>query len=155
MRGKKAKTRKMSLDVKYNNHLVARLINKVMQDGRKSLAEKLVYNALDSAAKETKLEPVDFLNQVVEKIRPSLEVKPRRIGGANYSVPVPVTPVRQETLAIRWIVDSARAKGGSKFDEILKKELIDSFNEQGEAFNKKVNMEKMAEANKAFAHFKW
>ncbi len=155
MRGKQAKKREVSLDVKYNNKLIARLINKVMQGGRKTVAERLVYSAVESASKELKLEPVDFVNVVVDKVRPSLEVRPRRIGGANYSIPMPVTPVRQETLAIRWIVDSARAKSGANFDVLLKKELMDAYNEQGEAFNKKANMEKMAEANKAFAHFKW
>ncbi len=155
MRGKKAKKREVSKDVRYNDELVARLINKVMQGGRKTVAERLVYSALEDAAKTSKLEPVEFLNTVVDKVRPALEVRPRRIGGANYSIPMPVTPIRQETLAIRWIVGSARAKSGADFDVLLKKELLDAFNEQGEAFNKKVNMERMAEANKAFAHFKW
>src|SRR5689334_14998174 len=109
MRGKKAKVREAQRDSKYGSALIARLINKVMQDGKKSTAEKAVYAALDGASKKFDMQPDAFLNNVVDKLRPALEIKSRRVGGANYSVPQPVTPARQEALAIRWLVDYARA----------------------------------------------
>lgn len=155
MRGKRAKSRKPSKDVKYQSELVMAFINKVMLHGKKSLAEKLFYSALESAARQVKMEPMDFLNDVVVKVSPSLEVRSRRVGGANYQIPVPVSPRRQITLVIRWIIDAARSKVGAPFDVLLKKELVDAYNERGDAFSKKISVEKMAEANKAFAHFRW
>ncbi len=155
MRGKRAKKRGISRDRKYNSPLVARLISKVMQDGKKSLAEKLVYTALDSASAKVKMQPLEFLEAAVANVRPSLEVKSRRVGGANYQVPVPVTPVRQDTLAIRWIVDYTRGKSGASFDKILGDELLASYKNESDSVKKKIDVERMAEANKAFAHFKW
>jgi small subunit ribosomal protein S7 len=155
MRGKRAKTREQKVDRKYKNPLIGRLINKVMQDGKKGLAEKTVYYAIEQGSSKVKADPVEFVNQLVDNVRPALELRARRVGGANYQVPIPVTPVRQETLAIRWIVDNARGKSGKDFKELLLDELLSAYNGEGEAVKKKMDVERMAEANKAFAHFRW
>jgi small subunit ribosomal protein S7 len=155
MRGKRAKVRKQNLDRKYNNAVIARIINKVMQDGKKSVAEDLVYSALEGGAEKMKVDVVDFVNQSIDNIRPALELKARRVGGSNYQVPIPVSTLRQEALSVRWIVDIARGKKGKAFDEILMQEFISAYNGEGEAIKKKTDVERMAEANKAFAHFKW
>ncbi len=155
MRGHKAKKRVQQRDSKYNSPLVARFINKVMLDGKKSTSEALVYSALESAAKKFKMEPDKFLEEVIQKVKPSLEVRSRRVGGANYAVPVPVPAARQDALAIRWIVEYSRKKSGQSFDKILETELVAAFNGEGEALKKKADVEKMAESNKAFAHFRW
>ena len=155
MRGKQAKTRKQEVDRKYKSALIARLINKVMQDGKKDLAEKIVYDALEEGSSKVKIDVEDFINQAVDNVRPALELRARRVGGSNYQIPIPVTPLRQETLAIRWIVDLARGKSGKPFKEILLDELLTAYNGEGEAVKKKMDVERMAEANKAFAHFRW
>jgi small subunit ribosomal protein S7 len=127
-----------------------------MQDGKKSTAEDLVYSALENGAKRVKEEDVNaFFNKAIDNIRPALEIKARRVGGANYSVPMPVSPRRQETLSVRWVVDSARKKSGKNFDTILMDELVAAFGGEGDAMKKKIDTERMAEANKAFAHFRW
>lgn len=155
MRGKSPKRRKVQRDERYGSALVARLINKVMQDGKKTLAKKAVYEAIEEGAKQVKMEPVEFLETALKNVRPSLEIKARRVGGANYQVPMPVSPARQDALAVRWIVDFTRASSGTSFGKRLLKELVDAFNGEGSAIRKKVDVEKMAEANKAFAHFRW
>jgi small subunit ribosomal protein S7 len=155
MRGKQAKQRDQKGDRKYNNPLIEKLIKKVMQDGKKVLAEKIVYSALENGSSTVKTEVEDFINQVVDNVRPALELRARRVGGANYQVPIPVTPQRQETLAIRWIVDLARSKTGKTFEELLLDELISAYNNEGGAVKRKEDVERMAEANKAFAHFRW
>jgi small subunit ribosomal protein S7 len=156
MRGKRAKKREQKKDRKYKNEMIGRLINKVMQGGRKSIAETMVYAALEKGAEQVKeKDVVTFIEKVVDNVRPSLEIKARRVGGANYQVPVPVTPRRQEALSIRWIVDAARNKSGKSFEDILMNELIAAYNGEGDAVKKKLDTERMAEANKAFAHFRW
>lgn len=156
MRGKRAKRKTQIEDKKYGNTIISRLINKVMQDGKKSIAQDLVYTSIENGAKKVKEEDVNaFFNKAIDNVRPALEIKARRVGGANYSVPMPVSPRRQETLAVRWIVDSARKKSGKSFDAILMDELVGAYNGEGDAIKKKVDTEKMAEANKAFAHFRW
>lgn len=155
MRGKRPQRRPVQKDEKYGSALIARLINKVMQDGKKNVAKNLVYKALENAAKQSKMDPDTFLEAAVGKVRPALEIKARRVGGANYSVPTPVSPARQDALAIRWIVDYTRAASGTSFDVLLQKELLDAFKGEGNAMRKKTEVEKMAEANKAFAHFRW
>lgn len=155
-RGHRAKRKIQIGDKKYGNVVISRLINKVMQDGKKSTAEELVYSALENGAKRVKEEDVNvFFNKAIDNIRPALEIKARRVGGANYSVPMPVSPRRQETLSVRWVVDSARKKSGKNFDVILMDELVAAFGGEGEAMKKKMDTERMAEANKAFAHFRW
>ena len=155
MRGKSAKIRKQRIDSKYQSPIVARFISKVMLHGKRGVAEKTVYEVILAGSKDLKVDPLDFVNKAVDNLRPALETRSRRVGGANYQVPSPVTPRRQEALAIRWIVEAARGKSGSAFSELLKKEMIDAYNMTGSALEKKGNLEKMAEANKAFAHFKW
>ncbi len=156
MRGKRAKTRKQLLDSKYGNPVIGRLINKVMQGGRKTIAEKMVYEALEKGAETVKeKDVVAFIERVIINVKPSLEIKARRVGGANYSVPVPVSPRRQEALTIRWIVDAARKKSGKSFQELLTAELVSAYNGEGDAIKRKLDTERMAEANKAFAHFRW
>jgi len=156
MRGKRAKRREQVPDKKYGNPIISRLINKVMQGGRKSIAEKMVYAAIEKGAEEVKEKDVNtFLNKAIDNVRPALEIKARRVGGANYSVPVPVSPRRQETLAVRWIVGYARGKSGKAFEDLLKAELVQAYQGEGDAIKKKTDTERMAEANKAFAHFKW
>ncbi len=155
MRGKRAKKRVISKDRKYNDEIIGRLVNKVMQGGKKSLAEDLVYTAIETGAEKSKLPVIEFVHTAIDNVRPALEIKSRRVGGANYQVPVPVSPKRQETLAIRWLVDYARAKTGKSFEELLGIEILNAFNGEGDAIKKKIDVERMAEANKAFAHFRW
>jgi small subunit ribosomal protein S7 len=155
MRGKQAKSRKQKVDRKYNNPLIEKLIKKVMQDGKKVLAEKIVYSALEEGSSTVKTDIENFINQIIDNVRPALELRARRVGGANYQVPIPVTPARQETLAIRWIVDLARSKTGKTFEKLLLEELISAYNNEGGAVKRKEEVERMAEANKAFAHFRW
>jgi small subunit ribosomal protein S7 len=156
MRGKRAKTRDQEADSKYGSPVIARLINKVMQGGRKSLAEKMVYEALEKGAEKVKEKDINsFMEEVIDNVKPAMEIRARRVGGANYSIPVPVSPKRQEALVIRWIVDAARKKSGKSFEEQLMTELINAYNKEGDAFKRKIDTEKMAEANKAFAHFRW
>ena len=156
MRGKRAKKREQKPDKKYGNPLITRLINKVMLDGKKSLAESMVYASLEKGAEIVKEKDVNlFINKAIDNIRPALETRARRVGGANYQIPVPVSPRRQEALAVRWLVDVARNKSGKSFEELLTAELVNAYNEEGDALKKKIDTEKMAEANKAFAHFRW
>ena len=155
MRGKRAKKRVIVKDRKYNDEIIGRLINKVMQGGRKSQAESLVYSAIESGAEKSKSPVIEFVHTAVDNIRPALEIKSRRVGGSNYQVPVPVTPRRQETLSVRWIVDYARSKTGKSFDKLLEVEMVNAFNKEGDAMKKKGDVERMAEAIKAFAHFRW
>lgn len=155
MRGKRAKKRIIVKDRKYNDEVIGRLINKVMQGGRKSKAEKLVYNAIESGAEKSKIPVIEFVHTAIDNVRPALEIKSRRVGGSNYQVPVPVTPRRQETLSVRWIVDYARSKTGKSFEKLLEVEIVNAFNGEGDAIKKKGDVERMAEANKAFAHFRW
>jgi small subunit ribosomal protein S7 len=155
MRGKRAKLRKIEKDRKYKNELFMRFINSIMLDGKKSLAERMFYGVVENAAKELKTDPVDFVNMVVNNVRPSLELKSRRVGGSTYQVPVPVSPIRQETLVIRWLLEVTRNKTGASFQDLLKKEMISAYNNEGDVIKKKQDVERMAEANKAFAHFRW
>lgn len=142
----------------HNNRLVARVINKIMQSGKKTIAQKQVYQALEIIKAKTKQDPLDILYQAVDKAKPSMEVRSRRVGGAAYQVPMPVKGDRREALAIRWIITSARQRPNSQFRRFSQKlaaELIDASNNQGGAIDRKTQTHKMAEANKAFAHFRW
>ncbi len=155
MRGKRAKLRKIEKDRKYKNQTFGRFINSIMLDGKKSLAEKNFYDVVEGGAKDLKTDPVDFVNKVIDNVRPSLELKSRRVGGSTYQVPVPVSPKRQETLVIRWLLEIARKKTGASFSALLMKEMIAAYNNEGDVIKKKQDVEIMAEANKAFAHFRW
>jgi len=156
-RRKAATKREILPDSKYNNLVVAKCINVVMWDGKKEVAENIVYGALDklkTLAKDGKDELAMFL-EAVDALKPSVEVKGRRVGGATYQVPVEVRPERQQTLALRWLVMFARKRGERSMQDRLFAELRDALNGTGGAFKKKIDTHKMAEANKAFAHFRW
>lgn len=158
-RSGRVKKRLLQPDPIYSSRLVARLINRVMKDGKKQLASRLVYRALEAAKQKLKVDnPVSILRQAVENVKPSMEVRSRRVGGAAYQVPIPVKGDRRESLAIRWIVLAARARPNKEyhtFDTKLAAELIDAYNNQGGAVKKKEDVHRMAEANRAFAHFRW
>ena len=150
-----AKKRPVSPDTKYDSETVARLINKVMLNGKKTTAERIVYRALEIVEQREKKEPVTVLQQAVRNATPVLEVKPRRVGGATYQVPVEVRPGRDLALALRWLLKSSRARSGKSMAEKLAAELIDASNGQGAAVKKREDTHKMAEANRAFAHYRW
>ena len=155
-RRKAATKREILPDSKYHNLVVAKCINVVMWDGKKEVAENIVYGAMEklkTIAKD-KDELTTFL-EAIDALKPSVEVKGRRVGGATYQVPVEVRPVRQQTLALRWLVMFARKRGERSMEERLFAELRDALNGQGGAFKKKLDTHRMAEANKAFAHFRW
>lgn len=139
----------------YNSKLMTKLINQVMIDGKKEIAQNIVYNAFDAVKNKLGLEPLDALNQILDNTKPLLETKGRRVGGATYQVPVEIRPERRQTLAIRWIVLFARKRSERTMDERLAGELIDAYNNTGATIKKKEEMHRMAEANKAFAHFRW
>ena len=147
------KKHKISPDRVYNDAEVAKFINKVMDSGRKSIAQRIVYQAFDIIKTQTKKEPLEVFKMAIENASPVLEVKPKRVGGATYQVPMEVRGERRLALAFRWIIDGARAKKGKPMAEKLAAELIDATNNQGNALKKKNDMHRMAEANKAFAHF--
>lgn len=156
MRGKQVKKRKAIPDAKYSSIFVAKLINNVMNAGKKALAEKIVYTAMDNVGKAVKKEPLEALENAIENVKPKLEVRPRRVGGVNYQVPTPVPEHRQLFLALKWIVTGARSRRTKEdFIKALTDELIDAYNKTGFAMKKKEDAQKMAEANKAFAHFSW
>jgi small subunit ribosomal protein S7 len=151
----RATTRQIPTDAKYDSEIVASLINKIMTRGKKSLAERIVYGAMDIIEKQGSKEPAIFLEQALRNATPQLEVKPRRVGGATYQVPVEVRPDRGRSLALRWLVASARARGGKSMAEKLAAELSDAFQGQGTTIKKREDTHKMAEANRAFAHYRW
>lgn len=142
-------------DSKYQSVTVAKLINRVMLNGKKRTVEHIIYDALQVLAQQTSKDPVAALEQAVKNATPLLEVKPRRVGGATYQVPVEVRPDRGLSLAMRWLVKSARAKSGKSMTEKLAAELIDAFQGQGVTIKRREDTHKMAEANRAFAHYKW
>jgi small subunit ribosomal protein S7 len=150
-----ATKREISSDAKYGNETVAQLINKVMTRGKKSTAEKIVYGAIDIMGQGGAKEPVNVLEQAVKNATPQLEVKPRRVGGATYQVPIEVRPDRGLSLALRWLVASARARSGKSMAEKLAAELSEAAQGQGVTIKKREDTHKMAEANRAFAHYRW
>ncbi len=139
----------------YNSVLVTKLVNSIMLDGKKGVAQKVVYGAFDIIKEKTGNEPLDVFTQAMENIMPVLETKPRRVGGANYQVPMEVRPARRQTLGLRWLTAYSRARGERTMAERLAGELMDAANNTGAAVKKREDTHKMAEANKAFAHFRW
>ena len=154
-RRSRATPREIAPDAKYQSVLVAKFINKIMQRGKKSTAERIVYGALDIIEERESKSPVTVLEQAVRNATPQLEVKSRRIGGATYQVPVEVRPVRSLSLAIRWLVVSTRARSGHSMVEKLAGELTDAAKSQGVTVKKRDDTHRMAEANRAFAHYRW
>lgn len=156
MRRRRITKRELTPDVKYNSELVARLINMLMRCGKKSVAQKIVYGAFDVVSSKKKdMEPLEVFIQAVENVKPKLEVKSRRVGGATYQVPLEVPADRQIALAIRWIVTYSQGKKGRSMMEALASEILDAFDNTGAAVKKKDDTHKMAQANKAFAHYRW
>ncbi|TAL50225.1 30S ribosomal protein S7 [Patescibacteria group bacterium] len=153
MRGKQAPKRELTPDPKYGNVYIAKLINSIMYDGKKSVAQKVVYDALDLIGEKTKENPLDVFDRAIKNVMPSLEVKSRRVGGANYQVPISVRGERRYVLSYRWIITAARSKKGRPMAERLADELTAAANNEGEAIKKKLDVQRMAEANRAFAHF--
>lgn len=153
------KTREVLPDTIYSNVTVSKIINACMRDGKRTASEKQVYDALELIKKEfPKEEVLEVLDRALENIRPKIEVRPRRIGGAVYQVPTPVRGNRQNSLALRWLIKAARAKANKQYHSFAQKlvaELLSALNNEGAAVNKRVEVEKMADANKAFAHLRW
>ena len=147
--------REVQPDAKYNNRLVTQLINKVLLDGKKSVAEGIVYGAFDIVAEKTGQDPIAVFKKAMENIRPTLETKSKRVGGANYQVPIEVNSRRSTTLAIRWLVDFSRKRKENTMAQSLANEIIDASENTGEAVKKREDTYKMAEANRAFAHYRW
>jgi SSU ribosomal protein S7P len=155
MRRRRAPERKVQPDPVYNSELVAKFINNLMWDGKKSLAQKIFYRAMEIVGERTNENPLHVFQKAIENVKPSMEVRSRRIGGANYQVPVEVRPKRQISLAIKWIIDAARKRPGRRTYEKLAAEIIDAYKGTGNAVKTKENVHKMAEANRVFAHFRW
>ena len=153
MRGKQAPKRKIQPDAQYNSVLIAKFINYVMQDGKKNTAENAVYGALTMVAEKTKKDALEVFDAAVKNVAPLLEVRGRRIGGANYQIPYPVRGDRKYSLAFRWLIAAAKARKGMPMKKCLAFELIDAYNKEGAAVKKRDEAHRMAEANKAFAHF--
>lgn len=154
-RRKVVKRREVKPDPRYNDVLVAKFINCLMQRGKKSVAERIFYQTMDIIANKTHEDPIKIFKRAIENVKPQLEVKSRRVGGATYQVPVEVRPERQTSLAVRWIIAAARARSEKGMVQKLTAELIDAFNGRGNAIKKRDDTHRMAEANKAFAHYRW
>jgi small subunit ribosomal protein S7 len=151
-----ASAKQLKPDTRYNSKLAQKFINSMMWRGKKSVATKIFYDALDIASKKVKeVEPIEIFETAVNNVKPQIEVRSKRVGGASYQVPMPVNARRQQSLAFRWILASARGKKGKPMCERLAAELLDAYNKQGGAMTTRENIHKMAEANKAFAHFAW
>ena len=142
-------------DPRYNNVVITKLVNQVMLDGKKSVAQNVVYGAFDIIQEKTGSEANEYFMQALENLKPVLETKARRVGGSNYQVPIEVSPERRQTLAIRWLVTYARKRNERTMKEKLAAEIMDAYNNAGGAYKKKDDVHKMAESNKAFAHYRW
>ena len=155
MRKRRAVKRDVLADPMYNSKLVTKLINRLMYDGKKGVAQTIMYDAFNIIKEKSNDEPMDVLTKALENIKPALEVKSRRVGGANYQVPIEVRPDRSQALGLRWLVQYARLRGGHSMSENLANEIMDAANGVGAAVKKREDTHRMAEANKAFAHYRW
>ncbi len=155
MRKRQAIKRDVLADPIYNSKMITKLINGIMQDGKKGTAQKILYGALDIVKEKTSKDPIEVLNQAFENVRPALEIKSRRIGGSNYSVPMEVKEDRANALTLRWLIQYAKSRNGKGMAENLAAEIIDAANGVGGAVKKREDTHKMAEANKAYAHYRW
>ena len=154
-RKKRAPKKIPIVDPKFKSAILPKLINSIMYDGKKTTAEKIVYDALDKIKSKSKDEPINVFNEAINNIRPTVEVRSRRVGGATYQVPVEVKSNRSQALALRWILDASRKRKNKTMAEKLSFELLDAYQKKGSAIKKKEDTHKMAESNKAFAHFRW
>ena len=155
MRRKKAPVREVLPDPIYNSKVITKFINVIMLDGKKSIAQKIIYGAIANLDKKSDGKGIEVFEKAIENVKPLLEVRSRRVGGATYQVPTEVRPVRRQTLALRWLVDYSRKRNERTMVDRLANEIFDASNEKGNTFKKKEDMHRMAEANKAFAHFRW
>ena len=155
MRKRRAVKRDVLADPIYNSKLVTKIINSIMKDGKKGIAQTIFYDAMEIVKEKTNTEPMDVLDKALENIMPALEVKSRRVGGANYQVPIEVRADRKQALGIRWLINYARLRGGHSMADNLANEIIDASNGTGAAVKKREETHRMAEANKAFAHYRW
>ena len=155
MRKRRAVKRDVLPDPIYNSKVVTKLINTIMLDGKKGIAQTILYEAFDMVKEKTGEEPLTVFEKALENVKPTLEVKSRRVGGSNYQVPVEVTPARSQALGLRWLVKFARLRGGRGMAENLANEITDAYNGTGAAVKKREDTHRMAEANKAFAHYRW
>ncbi len=155
MRKRRAVKRDVLADPMYNSKLVTKLINQIMNDGKKGTAQKILYGAFDMVKEKTGQDPMEVFERAMENIKPALEVKSRRVGGANYQVPIEVNKDRSQALALRWLVNYSRLRGGHSMAENLANEIIDASEGTGGSVKKREDTHKMAEANKAFAHYRW
>jgi small subunit ribosomal protein S7 len=155
--GRKKKTidRKIAPDPKYNSVVVSKFVNRMMWEGKRSVSLRIVHDALGILQTKTDKEPLEVFLKALDNVKPLIEVKSRRVGGATYQVPIEIRETRREALGMRWIINAARARSGHGMDDRLAAELLDAFNNTGTAYKKKEDTHKMAEANKAFAHYRW
>jgi small subunit ribosomal protein S7 len=154
-RHKKSVNRPIMPDEKYNSVVVTKFVTRMMLDGKKQTCVKIVYDAFDQLKGKTDKDPLEVFLKALENVKPAVEVKSRRVGGATYQVPIEIRDSRREALAMRWIIGAARSRSGHGMAETLASELLDAFNNTGTAYKKKEDTHKMAEANKAFAHYRW
>ena len=156
MSRKKSAPKKLNVvDPKYKSVIITKLINSLMYDGKKTIAEKIVYDAIDKIKSKSKDEPITVFNDAINNVRPTVEVRSRRVGGATYQVPVEVKAKRSQALALRWIIDASRKRKDKNMSDKLFNEIFDAYQNRGSAIKKKEDTHKMAESNKAFAHFRW
>lgn len=150
-----AEKREVLPDAKYGDRVITKFMNNLMEDGKKSVAERIVYSALERAESKLKRAPVEIFHEALDNVKPSVEVRSRRVGGATYQVPVEVRPTRREALAIRWLIDASKKRNENTMEERLAGELADAVNGRGTAVKKREDTHKMADANKAFSHYRW
>ena len=154
-RKRKAPKKIQVLDPKFKSSIIPKLINSIMLDGKKTVAEKIVYQAIDKIKSKSKEEPITIFNNAINNIRPTVEVRSRRVGGATYQVPVEVKAKRSQALALRWLIDASRKRKDKNMSDRIFNEIYDAYQNRGSAIKKKEDTHKMAESNKAFAHFRW
>ena len=154
-RKNRAPQRKIYNDPKYDSAILSKFVNFLMYDGKKTTAEKIIYSALEHIKSKTKEDPIKIFNEAINNVRPNLEVRSRRVGGATYQVPVEVKTKRSQTLALRWLLEATRKRKNKSMSEKLFNELMDAYQRKGSAIKKREDTHKMAESNKAFAHFRW
>ena len=154
-RRKKINKRDIELDARYKDRIISKFVNVIMLDGKKTRAEKIIYTILDKISKEKKIDAIKFFHDVLNNVKPRVEVRSRRVGGATYQFPMEVKVDRSQALAIRWIIDAARRRGGKNMEMKLYQEFLDAHQNKGGAVKKREDTHKMADANKAFAHFRW
>ena len=147
--------RKITLDSKYNDIVISKFLNSLMYDGKKSTAEKILYGAMDIVAEKSGKDPLEVFHQAMDNIKPSVEVRPRRVGGATYQVPMDLNPFRKQSLAIRWLLEATRKRSEKSMVQKLSAELLDASENRGGAIKKREDTHKMADANRAFAHYRW